>query len=414
MDNLVPDIKEQLGGHDSIDDLTTEEVLNRTFVVEIIDNATKGLGFTKITGKATFIPYVNKGDIVELKITKNRKKYMLAKPVNIIKPCSERIVPECKIYKLCGGCWYQHITYEHELKVKRESVINTLKTIGHLTPEVLEVIPSKNRKRYRNHIQVKSSIKRDLGFFMPEKVMVAPFPEEGCLLIPEEMNNFVREFNRDKNKIIPHNTYRIRQNYENEVFTNGIEGIDTPKYFYEKVGKYLYRVGFHNFFQVNRYQIENWLNAILDYVGKGYDRIVDIYCGVGLITFPLSERAEDVIGIESNRSAIKDAKYSMEMNNINNVKFIDKKAKIGMKEIESANVIVIDPPRSGCQREVIKDIIKINPQKIVSVSCDAATFSRDCRYFVDAGYELKQVQPVDMFPFTHHIEMIGLLVKNYS
>ena len=405
------DITNEMTELSSIDDLSKEELFSKTFIVEITEHAAKGLGITRITGKVTFIPYVTTGDIVEIKIKKNRSKYMKAEAIRIVKPSAERIEPKCDIFTKCGGCWFQHITYKKELEIKKNTVENSLKVIAHLEPEILDPIPSPNREKYRNHIQIKSSIKKELGFFMPERIMVAPLPEDGCQIIPDEMNEFVKNLNKDKNKIIAHRNYRIRQNNENEVYIHGNDAIKAPKYIYDKVRKYTYRIGMNNFFQVNRYQIENWLDVILNYVGKGHNTIIDLYCGIGLISLPLSEIADKVIGIEINKNSIKDAIYSMEANGVENVEFVSKSAKRGMEEITQADVIVLDPTRAGCTKETVNEILRINPHKIVYASCDAATFSRDCRLLVDGGYELKQVQPVDMFPYTHHIEIVGLLCK---
>lgn len=402
---------EKIEGIESIDDLSREELLNRHFIVEVSDYASKGMSVTRITGKVTFIPYVTPGDIVEIKIHKNRSKYMKAKPVKIIKPAEHRIKPKCPVFGECGGCWFQHVTYEKELETKLNSIKNTMKIIAKLEPEILEPIPSPRRERYRNHIQAKSSIKKDLGFFKAEKIMVIPFPEEGCLIMPEEMNKFVLELNKNKDEITPHINFRIRQNYENNVYVFGVNSIKPPDYIYDKVGEYVYRIGMHNFFQVNRYQIENWLNVILDYVGQGHKTIIDVYCGVGLISLPLSERAEEVIGIEINRKSIQDAIYSKEHNNINNIKFLAQDAVKGLKDLLIADVVVIDPPRSGCQKGVIEEIVRINPEKIVYVSCDPATFARDSSRFDELGYKLEKIQPVDMFPYTHHIEIISLLIR---
>jgi len=246
---------------------------------------------------------------------------------------------------------------------------------------------------------------------MPEKIKVAPFPESGCLIIPEEMNETIKELNKTKNGIEPHRNYRIRQNYENNIYISGLEDNPAPEYIYDKVGKYIYRIGIHNFFQINRYQIENWLNVILNYVGEGHKTIIDLYCGVGLISLPLSERAEKVIGIEINKNSIKDATYSMLENKINNIEFIADDSGKALSKIDYADVIVLDPTRAGCDKKAINEILRIKPQKVIYVSCDTATFSRDCRLLVDGGYELKEVQPVDMFPYTYHIEVVGLLVK---
>jgi 23S rRNA (uracil1939-C5)-methyltransferase len=411
MEYNIPDIKQQLDGR-PIDEISAEELKDKSFIVEISDYASKGLSVARIDGKVTFVPYVTPADIVEIRIKKIRSKYMMAEVVRIIHQAPQRIEPVCQIFTQCGGCWFQHVTYEEELKTKRKTVENSLKIIAHLQPDINEPIPSPSRKRYRNHIQIKSSIKRDLGFFKPEKIMVAPLPNNGCHIIPEEMNDFVLDLNENhKDKIIPHQNFRIRQNHNNEVFVNGIEGIDIPEFIYDKVGKYEYRIGFHNFFQVNRYQIENWLNTILNYIGDGHNTIVDLYCGVGLISLPLSERAEKVIGIEINRKAIHDANFSAEMNGVKNVEFLAKSADKGLAQVGEADVIVVDPPRAGCSRDVITDMVRLNPDKIVYVSCDPATFSRDCRLLADNGYELKQVQPIDMFPYTYHIEIVGLLEK---
>ena len=411
MDNSIPPMEEQLDGI-SIDDISNDELKEKTFIVEIMDYASKGLSVTRIDGKVTFIPYVTPGDIAEIRIKKIRSKYMMAEALRIVKEAPHRIEPVCKIFTQCGGCWFQHISYEMELETKRKSVENALRVIAHLTPRIHEPIPSPKRGRYRNHIQIKSSIKRDLGFFKPEKIMVAPLPDDGCHIIPEEMNDFILDLNENhKDQIIPHQNFRIRQNHKDEVYVNGIEGIEAPDYIYDKVGEYEYRIGYHNFFQVNRYQIKNWLNAILNYVGTGHSTIVDLYCGVGLISLPLAERAEKVAGIEVNRKSVQDAKNSAEANNVRNVDFIASTAHKGLTKVGEADVIVVDPPRSGCSRDVISDMVRINPGKIVYVSCDPATFSRDCRLLTDNGYELIEVQPVDMFPYTFHIEVVGLLVK---
>ncbi len=408
----IPSIKEQLEGKD-IDDFTKEELKEKKFIVEITDHAAKGLSVTRISGKVTFIPYATVGDIVEIGIKKVKSKYMNGYITRIIKPSEHRIAQKCEVFTQCGGCWFQHLTYEKELEIKKNTLMKTLRVIAHLEPPVMDVIPSPTRDNYRNHIQIKSSMLRDLGFFMPEKIRVVPLPEGGCRIIPKEMNNYLNEINTNKKTQIPiHHTFRIRQDCDNNIHSSGFDDIDNPKYIYDKVGKYTYRIGFHNFFQVNRYQIENWLNVIKDFVGSGHNKILDIYCGVGLISLHLSDRAKKVIGIEINPKSIEDAIYSAKENNVNNVEFIASDSSKGLLEIDSADVVVLDPPRSGCDKKALSSIVRISPEKIVYVSCDPATFSRDCRILTDSGYELIKVQPVDMFPYTYHVEIVGLLVKN--
>jgi 23S rRNA (uracil1939-C5)-methyltransferase len=198
--------------------------------------------------------------------------------------------------------------------------------------------------------------------------------------------------------------------YENVIYGSG--------FISDSIGKYKFRISANSFFQTNTLQAEKLYQTALDFAGLNGDEIVyDLYSGAGTISIFVSGNAKDVFAFESVESAVKDAEENKKINNINNVRFIRTdlyKSFIPLvqeKNIPIADIIIIDPPRSGMHQNTVEDVIKINPKKIVYISCNPATQARDIKLLTKGGYKLIKIKPVDMFPHTYHIENVALLVK---
>lgn len=446
---------------------------NQNYIVDIEDMTHEGAGVARIDGFAVFVEGAIVGEKIRIKIVKVLKNFAYGKIEKIIEQSPERRPPTCEIYKKCGGCKLQHMSYEATLKFKKNVVKSNLKRIGKIDVEVLDTIGLDEPYAYRNKVQFPIGDNGNeivVGFFAERTHEIVPVTD--CSIqsriankIIIDMKNIIK---REKISVYNETTKKglirhiIIRNSEktNEVMliivTNGekfdkkdrmideittrnpeiksiIQNINTKVtnvilgekdiLLYGKdritdyIGKLKFEISAHSFFQVNSKQTENLYNKALEYADlTGKETVFDLYCGTGTISLFLAQKAKKVYGVEIVKQAVEDAKINAKNNNICNAEFIYGKSEEIAPQLYAkgirADVVVIDPPRSGCDSKLIDMLNKMKPQKIVYVSCNSATLARDISLF--EGYTVKKVQPVDMFSWSFHVETVVLMEKVFN
>ena len=447
-------------------------MLNKNDIIDltVTGYSTEGYGVGKYDTMAVFVPFTAIGDKLKVRILKNKKTYAYGKIEEIIEPSNDRIENDCKAFTKCGGCSFRHISYECEAKLKEQRVIDAFKRIAHIDIEPEKILSAENACRYRNKAQypVGKDDKVKLGFFAPHSHRIVEAAD--CKLQPEcfeEILNTVRNW-IEKNNISVYNEEThsglIRHIYlregrktgeilfclvingrkipkENELI-NALEKFEniksimlnintkdtnvilSDKFVNLKGDGYIedilcglkFRISPLSFYQVNAHQAQRLYEKAAEFADlKGDEILLDLYCGTGTIGLTMAHKVKSLIGVEIVEDAIKDAKINARLNGINNARFIcadaSKAAQKLFDEGIKPDVIVIDPPRKGCSKDVLETINNFNPERIVYVSCDPATLARDCRILTDLGYTVKKVCPCDMFPRTAHVETVVQLSR---
>ena len=389
----------------------------------------QAMGIAKINGKVVFIPKVIVGDIVDIDIVKEYKNYSIGKVNKIIKNGSKRVDVLCPYYDICGGCSISAYTYQDELEYKVNNVIDIFKRNEiDIKPNIIK---SDNRYGYRNKItlQVSNGI---IGLYEEDSNKIVDVDK--CLLVSDKLNEIIdvikRNINVNKcNKIVIRDTYYgimiiFYGSVNNEevikylgkkvvsiyTYDNKYKCIYGEKYLYEMIGEYKYRISPDSFFQVNSRTVNKLYNKVVEYAIKNEkkDNLVDLYCGTGTIGIYLSKYFNNIIGIELNKQAVEDAKENAKINSVNNIKFYAGDVGKIINDQIKADVIVVDPPRSGLDKRTKDILLKIKANKIVYVSCNPLTLARDIKE-LDSGYKLGDITLVDMFPNTHHVESVCVL-----
>ena len=391
----------------------------------------QAMGIAKINGKVVFIPKVIVGDIVDIDIVKEYKNYNIGRVNKIIKKGSKRVDVLCPYYDICGGCSISAYTYQDELEYKVNNVIDIFKRNDiDIKPNIIK---SDNRYGYRNKItlQVSNGI---IGLYEEDSNTIVDVDK--CLLVSDKLNEIIdiikKNINVNKcNKIVIRDTYygimiifygsvnneEVIKYLDKKVvsiytYDNKYRCIYGEKYLYEMIGEYKYRISSDSFFQVNSRTVNKLYNKVVEYAIKDEkkDNLVDLYCGTGTIGIYLSKYFNNIIGIELNKQAVEDAKENAKINSVNNIEFYAGDVGKIINDQVKADVIVVDPPRSGLDKRTKDILLKIKANKIVYVSCNPLTLARDIKE-LDNGYELGDITLVDMFPNTHHVESVCVLCR---
>lgn len=445
---------------------------NKIYEFKIDGLGSSGEGVGRIDGFTVFVKRAIPGDIVKAKIVVLKKKYAIGDLLEIIQSSKDRVEPKCSLANNCGGCQIMHMDYNAQLEMKRKKVEDALTRIGKLDVKVNSTLGMENPYEYRNKAQFPVGIldgKAILGFYKMGTHDIVdteychiqdPINEKIVKTIKKYINDFDIEVYDEKNrrglirhivtkvgfttgeimiviitngKELPHKKQLIemlKDNIEglksvvqnvNTKNTNVIFGDKTVTLYGEDkivdyIGDLKFNISAKSFFQVNPMQTKVLYEKALEYAGlTGDETVFDIYCGIGTISLFLAQKAKKVYGVEVVESAIKDAKKNAEINSIENTEFYVGKAEEVVprlyKEGKSADVVVVDPPRKGCEESVLETIVNMDPKKIVYVSCNPATLGRDLAYLDEKGYKTVKVQPVDMFAHTAHVETVALLTR---
>jgi 23S rRNA (uracil1939-C5)-methyltransferase len=369
-----------------------------------------GYGFGFFEDKTVLIPYAAPGETIEFSVVRERKHLVFGRIERIVEPSPLRREPECPIFGVCGGCHLQHVSYDTEIAIKRESILENLARIGKLVTDFTAVLPSPERYGYRNHAVFKVDEERKPGFFMRESDTVAPFPPQGCLLLPAEVREAISAIPVEAFE--PLSEVRVRTDKEGVVHFWGLrDRVGPPEILMEAEGL-IFPVSLDSFFQINRYLNGNLLKLVRSLPSSVHRRLLDLYCGVGFLTLPLSRMAGEALGIERDQTAFRNAVAASRLNHISNVRFKRANAEREIGKLGDFDLVVIDPPRLGMPKAVLQGILRLKPRELIFISCDPPTFARDAKALIDAGYTSAAINLVDLFPATYHAEVVALFKRS--
>lgn len=444
---------------------------NKEYIVDIIDNGFEGEGIAKIKNFTIFIDGAIKGEKCKILIVKITSSHAFGKLIEILEKSTNRCTPDCETYKRCGGCNLRHIDYEETLNIKQEKVQNLINKTLVNNIKVLKTLGMGNPYNYRNKAQYPIGVDKNgekvLGVFAKRTHEIIPIKEckiqkEISYQIAKYILDYIKEnnisvYNEKKQKgLVRHIVTKVGIQ-TNEIMCiiviNGkeipneltlanniidrfpmvktvVKNINTKNtnvimgekneaivgrgYITDVLGDYIFKISPMSFYQVNPTQAEALYNIAIEKAQIGKDDIVcDLYCGIGTIGIFASKFAKKVYGIEIVKQAIEDAHINAKLNNIKNIEFMcgdveESFEKLVKKEKINPNVVIVDPPRRGLDGNTIENILKLDVKKVVYISCNPATMVRDLKMF-EEKYDVKEVQPVDMFPFTSHVECVAVM-----
>lgn len=424
-------------------------------------------------GIAVFVPFTAVGDEIDCRIVKVQKNLAYGKIERLTRASAERLAGvDCPVFSKCGGCVFRHVTYEAELQYKWQRVTDAIRRIGGMDIEPQPIVACESPDRYRNKAQypVAAGPYRPLiGLYAMRSHRVVE--QHDCLLQPKEFSaildvvgrwaksNAVSIYDETTGTGLLRHVY-IRQGEQsgecmvclvctagklpktdalvaelrktvpsivsvmvnlNAKDTNVVLGgtcyplYGTP-YITDTLCDLKFRLSPLSFYQVNRAQAERLYRLAADAAAlTGEETLLDLYCGTGTIGLSMAHRVRELIGVEVVPQAVEDAKRNAEENGITNARFFAADAADAAKRLAAEgwhpDVVVIDPPRKGCDAAVVETIVKMAPERVVYVSCDPATLARDLKRFAELGYETQSVTPVDMFPRTAHVESVVRLCR---
>ncbi|WP_138417876.1 23S rRNA (uracil(1939)-C(5))-methyltransferase RlmD [Aquibacillus sediminis] len=445
---------------------------NDTVDLEFVDITHDGDGVGKINGYPVFVPYALPGEKAKVKVIKVKKNFGFGKLLDVQEPSPERVEPPCDVYIQCGGCQLQHMSYKMQLDLKQNQVKSTMKKIGHMEDVPIHpTIGMEDPWRYRNKVQIPVAHRHGeliTGFYRKRSHDIIEGMDR-CVITAEVNDRMVEAVRRMADRLgisaydekthqgvlrhimvrtgqetdetmivlitrtekIPHQEELVKELQEtypqiksiiqnvNKEKTNVILGKKTKvlwgeEYIHDTIGDIKFAISAKSFYQVNPPQTKKLYDKALEYANlTGGETVVDAYCGIGTISLFLAQKAKKVYGVEVVPEAISDAKANAKLNGIENAEFYVGQAEKVMPWWTAQglrpDVIVVDPPRKGCDQALLDAMVEMKPSRIVYVSCNPATLARDLRILEDGGYETKQLQPVDMFPQTGHVECVAQL-----
>lgn len=383
------------------------------FELSLTGVAHLGEAIGRIDGKVVFVPYGIPGEIVRVRAIKDEGDFIRAELVEVVEPSFFRESPPCKLFGTCGGCSYQHVAYSYQVKLKEIVVIEQLKRIGGIeNPEDLtkNTIKAESPFNYRNRGDFSINRQNLLGF--KRRGTHKFIHVEYCHIMHDEINRILAQIQGKRTKRKTHNvTIRYGIYTGTKLIQPEIEDVELEtgqKYYTEKLLGQEFVISAPSFFQVNTYQAERMIETIFSFIEPDDRVVIDAYAGVGTFSVFLAQRVEKVIAIEESKSAYKDALVNIK--SLKNIEFRCQKTEEALVDSEiKGDLIILDPPRVGCMKEVLEAIASKKINKIIYVSCEPSTLARDIKYLRDRGYELIEIQPIDMFPQTYHIENVALL-----
>ena len=444
---------------------------NATLTLEITGYTAEGMGVARWDGRVVFVPGTILGERWEVQLLKVKTNVAWGRAVRLLAPSPERVELDCPLAGRCGGCQYRHMTYEEELRAKRQRVQDALTRVGGVSLELPQVLGAEDPLRYRNKVQFPvAQEKRGLavGYYRARSHDVLDVDD--CLLQPEAVTTLRRAFKGwmeryrvpaydegTRQGLIRH--LYVRTNQAGEalccVVANGARLPHAPElvqalrqaapalaglvlntntkdtnvilgpnyrtiwgrdFLEERLCGMTFRLSVPSFFQINRAQTERLYAQALEFAGlTGRETVLDLYCGIGTISLALAQRAGQVIGAEIVPEAVQDAQANAARNQVDNARFLCGDAGEAAFQLAAEGVrpqvICVDPPRKGLAPEVPEILASMEPERIVYVSCDPATLARDIKRFGELGYPAVKAQAVDLFPRTAHVETVVLLSK---
>lgn len=447
---------------------------NQTIELTFEDITHDGNGVGKINGYPIFVTNVLPGEKAKVKVIKVKKNFAVGRRLELIEASPDRVEPPCNVFYKCGGCQLQHMSYDMQLKMKQNQVKSALAKFAHITDIPVEpTLGMEDPWRYRNKVQIpvgEKDGKLITGFYRPRSHDIIDEMER-CIVTSEvndDLVDIVREianelgipaYNEETHRgVLRHimvrsgeNTgqtmlviitrtnkipkqdefiqrilekqpnitsimHNVNPDRTNVILGKKIKCLWGEGYIYDTIGDVKFAISALSFYQINPKQTKVLYDKALEYANlTGGETVIDAYCGIGSISLFLAQKAKKVYGVEIVPQAIQDAKKNAKLNDMDNTEFIVGQAEEVMPAWKEnglkPDVIVVDPPRKGCDEALLHAMVEMNPKRIVYVSCNPSTFARDLVILTEGGYKLNKVQPVDMFPQTSHVEIICYMEK---
>ncbi len=391
--------------------------------IDSLSNLGDGVGRIPVTtdeGEQTewvvFIPFALPGETILTKIWKNEQNCSHGDLIQIVTPSPARIEARCPYFSECGGCQYQHLSYEEQLQWKRRHVSELLERLAGVSAVVNQPIPSPQEWNYRSKItphfkKPKNGKIGDIGF-LKKTSRQAVLDIEHCHIAMNEINDVlppVREATRNRAKSYKKGATLLFR-------TNGEQVFENPRdIMSEKVGELTFHFLAGDFFQNNPFILPQFVQYACDKALAGSKYLIDAYCGSGLFGLSLAKNFSEVSMVEVSESGADWARYNAKHNNITNAHILTASAEHifeGISYPSEETTVLIDPPRKGCTEEFLVQLFQFAPHRVVYISCNPATQARDLKFFAEANYDVLDIQPVDLFPQTRHLECIVTLEKN--
>ena len=445
----------------------------KTYTIDIVRLGAGGEGVGRVENFTVFVDGALPRETVTARITYVKKQYAVGRPERIQKASPHRVKPSCPVYADCGGCQLQHLSYEGQLVEKQRQVKDAVEHIGKLKDiPVLPTLGSERPWNYRNKMQLPVGGEKKtvhIGCFAEKShriidIDACPIQKDGNNQIIPVVRQWMKDYkipayDEDRRTgivrhimgrtgvhsgeimvcivtavpVVPHMKdlvhmlrkevpgltsvmQNINTRHTNVILGNKTKVIYGSPTISDSIGDLNFRISAQSFFQVNSEQAQKLYETALSYADlTGKETVVDVYCGTGTITLFLAKQARYVYGIEIVEPAVRDAVKNAKDNGIRNAHFTCGDAAYKLPELLQSgikpDVIVIDPPRAGCEEKVLNVITSVKPKRVVYVSCNPATLARDLAYMKTRGYKTEKIRPVDMFPQTHHVECVALLSK---
>lgn len=447
-----------------------------TLEITALTNEGSGVGHYKEDssdgrGMAVFVPLTAVGDVISCRVVKVLRSYAYGRVEGILTASPDRAEDGCPVYAKCGGCCFRHISYEAELRAKQGFVQDAFTRLGGLSPEFLPIQGSESPEGYRNKLQMPVS-KQDgrtvCGFYSERSHRVVQVDK--CALQPElfaEITRFVTEqadrlrisvYNEEKHEGVLRHIYLRRGHYSGEVCLCLVARRKVPEFerlakaaaerFPEITGVVLninrdrtnvilgeeeqvifgraeikdtmcgvdVEISPKSFYQVNTPAAEALYRQAAEFARPEGKLLLDLYCGAGTIGLSMAGKARRLIGAEIVPQAVENARENADRNSVKNAEFICADAGQAAQQLEKSgerpDVIILDPPRKGCSEDTLTACAGMQPERIVMISCNAATAARDCKRLAELGYTAAMVRPFDLFPRTSHVECVVLIYKN--
>ncbi len=439
--------------------------MREEIVIERLTYGSAGIGKTR-DGKVVFVENTCPGDKVAVDVVADKGNYLKGCLTKIITSSPDRVEPLCSLAGECGGCGWQQVSYERQLAEKRDNVVSQLCRTAHFPPEQAEslvgiCVPSKKRMRYRNKLEFSCANAPDKGFVMGyhRKGSDEVIPLDACPLAhttieraPKAVRGALRYLNSRgdlgihrigirhsertgdlevavwtrpqkfpramvaktmEQAVGASGVVRVMTDGVNEARKlKGIEVLSGSARWRERVGKEKFAVSAPSFFQVNTNQADTLVHLALEGLDiKEGDVVADLYCGAGTFTLPMARIAKAVFAVESYASSVRDLRRALKSARIDNVKVVGGDATRELPGLGKLDALLVDPPRTGLATKIAGSIAKAAPRRLAYVSCNPSTWARDVERLESAGFKLMRAIPVDLFPQTHHVEVVSHFVN---
>lgn len=388
--------------------------------VKIEGVAFGGDGVARVREMVLFVPFTVDGDRAAVRITDVKKTFMRGKLEQLVQPSPGRATPKCPYYLRCGGCQYQHIDYAHQLELKQTQVADSFRRIGRFSsPPVMNIVPSPQVFGYRGKAEFHAAERRgyppQMGFMDITGSRIVDI--ERCEIMDETINAAFSDFRQSvlAGRVgIESGGTRIFWSGRNREAPRGGETGDAPLISRTVKGRELL-VPAHGFFQANLSLLDRLVDTVCEMCAlQGAETVLDLYAGAGLFSLFLADRAGQVIAVEMDGDAVRAARINFDrFGRSDALVYEGDAAEVLRGPLEEkkgkADVIILDPPRTGCEKDILSALAEWRPKRLVYISCDPPTQARDIRFLADQGFSLHVLQPFDMFPQTKHIEVVALL-----